>query len=176
MPPQPRERSARKPLPQHDLGAWGAATSGAGAAVLATAATACCVPILAPLIVSVLGVSGAVWAAGLKPYSPYILAGAGLLLGYGFWTVYRRRPLPADVSCPARRPRGVRIVLWTSALLWLVACLLNLLQVVSPQRGYAVSHPDPRGYEVLGEDLEPFRSDFNAEVDHVRAVLLVGPT
>ena len=34
--------------------------------------------------VSVLGVSGAVWAAGLKPYSPYILAGAGLLLAYGF--------------------------------------------------------------------------------------------
>lgn len=116
-----------------DLEAWGAATSGAGAAVLATAATACCAPILAPLIISVLGVSGAVWAAGLKPYSPYILAGAGLLLAYGFWTVYRQPPLPAGSSCPARRPRSVRIVLWVSALLWLVAFLLNVLQIVAPQ-------------------------------------------
>lgn len=38
--------------------------------------------------------------------------------------------------------------------------------------------PDPAtgGYDVLGPDLEPFRSDFNARTDHVRAVLLVGPT
>ena len=35
---------------------------------------------------------------------------------------------------------------------------------------------DPRGYAVLGQDLEPFRSEFNAKTDHVRAVLLVGPT
>lgn len=32
------------------------------------------------------------------------------------------------------------------------------------------------GYEVLGEDLEPFRSAFNAASDRPRAVLLVGPT
>lgn len=32
------------------------------------------------------------------------------------------------------------------------------------------------GYAVLDEDLEPLRADFNAKADHVRAVLLVGPT
>jgi argininosuccinate synthase len=32
------------------------------------------------------------------------------------------------------------------------------------------------GYSLVGEDLERFRSDFNAAKDHVRAVLLVGPT
>lgn len=116
-----------------DLEAWGAATSGAGAAVLATAATACCAPILAPLIVSVLGVGGAIWAAGLEPYSPYILAGAGLLLAYGFRTVYRRRPLPAGASCPARSPRSVRIVLWASGLLWVVALLLNIFRIITPR-------------------------------------------
>lgn len=34
----------------------------------------------------------------------------------------------------------------------------------------------PRPWAVLGADLEPFRSDFNARRDHVRAVLLVAPT
>lgn len=33
-----------------------------------------------------------------------------------------------------------------------------------------------RDYERLDDDLEPFRSDFNEASDHVRAVLLVGPT
>lgn len=40
----------------------------------------------------------------------------------------------------------------------------------------SAAKPDPRGYAVLGSDLEPFRSDFNAKADDVRAVLLVGPT
>ena len=33
-----------------------------------------------------------------------------------------------------------------------------------------------RDYEQLDDDLEPFRSNFNEALDHVRAVLLVGPT
>ena len=32
------------------------------------------------------------------------------------------------------------------------------------------------GYATLEADLDPFRADFNAAQDHVRAVLLVGPT
>ena len=32
------------------------------------------------------------------------------------------------------------------------------------------------GVALVGADFEPFRSDFNAAKDHVRAVLLVGPT
>ncbi|MGH9382311.1 MAG: hypothetical protein ACRD2Z_17130 [Thermoanaerobaculia bacterium] len=45
----------------------------------------------------------------------------------------------------------------------------------------AVSHAgvggeDPQGYQMLGGDLEPFRSAFNRASDHVRAVLLVAPT
>jgi len=117
------------------LRAWGAATSGAGAAVLATAATACCIPVLAPLLVSVLGVSGVVWAAGLKPYSLAILGVSGLLLAYGFWTVYRRRTATAGEVCPTRRPLLVRWVLWFSALLWLLALAVNTLQLLAPRFG-----------------------------------------
>ena len=40
-----------------------------------------------------------------------------------------------------------------------------------------VSADGERGYEVIAaDDLEPFRSAFDANSDHVRLVLLVGPT
>lgn len=107
---------------------WGAVTTSAGAAALATAASACCVPVFAPLFVSVLGVSGAVWAAGLAPYAFPILLLSGLLLGYGFWTVYRPRPGSDDATCPVRRPLPVRAVLWCSAAFWALALGLNVLQ------------------------------------------------
>lgn len=109
----------------------GAAATGAGAVVLATAASACCVPVLAPLLISVLGVSGAVWAAGLEPYSLAILAVAGLLLAFGFWSVYRPRPVIEGAACPVKRPRAPRAVLWIAAAIWLVAFVLNLMQLIA---------------------------------------------
>ncbi|MEE8522535.1 MAG: mercuric transporter MerT family protein [Thermoanaerobaculia bacterium] len=109
------------------LGVAGAAASGAGGALLATLASACCVgPVLAPLVVAVLGASGAAWAAGLKPYSPYLLGGSFLLLVYGFRTVYRRRQECADGTCPAAPARGVRWVLWCAATLWTTSVGFNL--------------------------------------------------
>ncbi len=119
---------------KRDLSAWGAATTGAGAAVLATAAAACCVPILAPLLVSVLGVTGAVWAAGLKPYSLAILAASGALLAFGFWTVYRR-PVAAGQACPAKRPVVVIWTLWLAALLWASALAVNVFQLLASRIG-----------------------------------------
>src|SRR5436309_15767954 len=69
------------------------ASTGVAAAALTVVAAACCVsPVVAPIIVGVLGASGAVWAAGLKPYGWWILAGAFVCLASGFWTVYRPRP------------------------------------------------------------------------------------
>lgn len=52
--------------------------------------------------------------------------------------------------------------------LGIVAC--GFCACASPARSAAP------GYELVGEDLEPFRSAFNAASDDVRAVLLVGPT
>ena len=53
---------------------------------------------------------------------------------------------------------------------------LLLCAVVFSAVEHAASRSDEAPYAVLSSDLEPFRSDFNARTDHVRAVLLVGPT
>jgi hypothetical protein len=109
-------------------GALGAATAGAGSALAAVLASSCCVgPVIAPFIVAVLGASGAAWAAGLKPYSPYILAGSLAFLLYGLWTVYRPRPVCSSEECPPGAGRGVKGVLWLALALWVFAALLNLL-------------------------------------------------
>lgn len=55
-----------------------------------------------------------------------------------------------------------------SLALGLLAC--GLSACVGP------AHSAAPGYEIVGEDLEPFRSAFNAASEDVRAVLLVGPT
>lgn len=112
-------------------GAAGAAVAGAGAAALATAAGACCVPVIAPLIVAVLGAGGAAWAAGLEPYSLAILGVAGALLAYGYRVVYRPTPGAGGESCPVRRPLAPRMVLWLASTLWALAAVLNLAPRVS---------------------------------------------
>src|SRR5262245_25128439 len=117
----------RAPKDLRPRGTLGAAAAGAGSALAAVLATSCCVPILAPLIVAVLGASGAAWAAGLKPYSPYILAGSLVLLLYGLWTVYRPRPACPAEGCPTTGAgRGVKALLWVAVALWTVAALVNL--------------------------------------------------
>jgi mercuric ion transport protein len=130
VPPHDVSRTeAGGPGRARQLGAAGAAVSGAGAALVATAATACCAgPVVAPLIVAVLGASGAAWAAGLKPYSPWLLGGSFLLLAYGFWSVYR---VPKTCDAPAAAARrwsgtAVKSVLWIAAILWLAGVAANL--------------------------------------------------
>lgn len=121
------EATSLRPRRAGALGAAGAAASGAGAALVATAATACCAgPVIAPLVVAVLGASGAAWAAGLKPYSPWLLAGSALMLAFGFWSTYRK---PARCAVPAATSsarnvfaaKAARAVLWLAALMWLLA-------------------------------------------------------
>lgn len=107
-------------------GMLGAAAAGAGSALAAVLASSCCVPVLAPLIVAVLGASGAAWAAGLKPYSPYLLAGSLALLLFGLWTVYKPRPACSLESRPTVAGHGVKAVLWAALALWVLAALLNL--------------------------------------------------
>ena len=112
-------------------GAIASASTGVAAAALTVVTAACCVsPVIAPIIVGVLGASGAVWAAGLKPYGWWILGAAFLCLVYGFWTVYRPRP-----DCAVGESRPARSLwtkigkgsLWFGAACWMTGVMLRIL-------------------------------------------------
>jgi hypothetical protein len=127
--PAARDGSSRRAA--GDVGAVGAATTGVGAALVTLVAGACCVsPVLAPLIVGILGASGAVWVASLKPYGWWILGLAGVALAGGFWTVYRPRHA-CDVGNGANRgrimPRVAKVSLWFGAVCWAAALMLRLV-------------------------------------------------
>lgn len=108
----------------------GAAAVGSGAALGTAAASACCAgPVVAPLMVGVLGAGGAAWAAALKPYAPYMLAGSLLLLLYAFRSAYRRPEacrLDGDQTAEAGAPVWLQLVLWAGAVLWVASLIVNL--------------------------------------------------
>jgi len=110
--------------------AWGAGAGSVGTATAATAAAACCLPVVAPLLVGVLGVSGSIWAASLEPWAPLLLAISGLLLGGGFWSLRSHRPRGDRYHACARGRRRhgpAALLLWIGAVLWAVALVLNIL-------------------------------------------------
>jgi len=112
-------------------GAIATASTGIASALLTVVAGACCVsPVLAPILVGVLGASGAVWAAGLKPYGWWILGASAAFLALGFWSVYRPRP---TCSIADTRPprRGLDLVaklsLWVGAVFWVAGATVRVL-------------------------------------------------
>lgn len=113
------------------VGAIASASTGVAAAALTVVTAACCVsPVIAPIIVGVLGASGAVWAAGLKPYGWWILGAAAACLAYGFWTVYRprRNCAAGDAALSRRRWSTVaKVALWFGAACWMSGVVLRLV-------------------------------------------------
>ncbi len=111
-------------------GTLGAATTGIGGALTTVVATACCAsPVLAPMIVGLVGASGAAWAAGLKPYRGYMLLGSFVMIAGSLWSVYRPRPacsLPAAGFRDKWLPRITKGVVWCAALLWATALVVDL--------------------------------------------------
>lgn len=103
----------------------GSGIAGAGAALASVAASVCC---LGPIAIAVLGVEGAILAAGIKPYREPLLAGSLALLGLAFWGTYRpsageaRRTAQA---CGVGTRRITRFVLWVAAALWVGAVLIQ---------------------------------------------------
>jgi len=94
-----------------------------GSIVAAVGAASCCV---IPFALATIGISGA-WIgnfAALAPYQPYFLGLAVLLLGAGFFVVYRKpRTACADgIYCArAASDRLAKMALWSAAGLVVLA-------------------------------------------------------
>lgn len=116
--------------------AVGTATAGVGAAVTATLASVCCTgPVIAPIVVGLLGATGAAAAAGLKPYTPYLFAASSVMLAIGFRSVYMaRRSCTAATGSSSSIGMSLRIsqaVLWTAAVLWVASVLFTLYSLTA---------------------------------------------
>jgi hypothetical protein len=98
------------------LGGTGGAVS---LSALALAFGVCCA---APWAVTLLGVSGAVLLARLAFIQPYVVAGTLLLLGIGFWFVYRPR---AEAICDVAQRRSLRWLMWIAAVVTLAIDLAS---------------------------------------------------
>ncbi len=100
-----------------------------GSLLGALLASSCCI---APLVLLVLGVSGA-WIANLTalaPYQPLFLLATAGFLGAGFWTVYRRPRVKCEADSYCASPTSGRIVrgaLWIATVLVLAALAVNLV-------------------------------------------------
>lgn len=109
---------------KQDVLQTGSLVGGALAALTSAAASICCI---GPLAIMLLGVNGAIWAAGMKPYRPFLLTVSFVLLGLGFWGFYGRRKTGAGAACSVASRRVGRWVLWVSAVLWSGAVTIQFL-------------------------------------------------
>lgn len=114
--------------------AVGTASAGVGAAVTATLASVCCTgPVLAPIVVGLLGATGAAAAAGLKPYTPYLFVASFAMLAFSFRSVYRARQA-CSVGSTGSIPVSVKIsqaVLWIAAAIWLGSVILTIYSLTA---------------------------------------------
>jgi mercuric ion transport protein len=95
----------------------GAGVGAFGAAVAGLLGGLCCA---GPLVMAVLGATGAWAAVQLAPYRPYLLGTAGVFLVLGFFRAYRPAAACATGrACSGGAPRRVRVLLWLAAALLL---------------------------------------------------------
>lgn len=88
-----------------------------GALLAAVGASLCCV---GPLVFALLGLGAFGVSAVFEPLRPYLLAGAVLLLAFGFYAAYWRRPpacAPDEACAPQDVPRAGRLMLWLMTVL-----------------------------------------------------------
>ena len=99
-----------------------------GGVLTSTAASICCI---GPAGIALLGVNGAIFAAGLKPYRVYLLSGSLVLIGVAFWFGSRSGTAGAQAgtagarACPVPIGRAKKVILWSSAALWVLAVAIQ---------------------------------------------------
>ena len=98
----------------------GTAAGAAGAAGASLAASICCI---GPIAITLLGVQGAILAAGIKPYRPILLSVSAVLLLLAHWSLHR--PIFGGVSCGVAAGGFRKKLVWASTGLWVVALFIQ---------------------------------------------------
>ena len=91
-----------------------------GAVVAALGASACC---LGPLVLAIVGISGAASALALEPYRPHLLVLTAAFLALAFYLIYRRPATPCGPGEACEMPKANRA---GKMLLWLVTLVVVL--------------------------------------------------
>lgn len=92
-------------------------------------ASACC---LGPLVLSLLGVSGAAFAQRFEAWRPYLLVLTYGLLGGAFYLTYRgagKRCAPGEVCEMPRANRLGQVTLWVATAIVVLATLFPIYSV-----------------------------------------------
>lgn len=119
----------RKTTTPSRLPALGAATVGAGAAVTAAIAGACCVgPALAPVFLSILGAGGLIAVSGLRPYTPWLLLLSALMLAFSIRQLFRKTTSAAvcEVNQTSISTRVARVMVIGAGLLWCLSAAYGI--------------------------------------------------
>src|SRR5713226_2315583 len=92
----------------------------AGSVVSGILASACCI---GPLVLGLMGISGAAFAQRFEPFRPYLLVATYALLGGAFYMTYRPQApcSPGDTCEMPRANRFGKAMLWIATLIVVLA-------------------------------------------------------
>lgn len=100
----------------------GALVGASSAALTSVASSICCI---GPLAITLLGVNGAILGAAIKPYRPFLLTAAFLLLAFAYWRIRSSRKGAEGAVCSIRAMRLQKIVLWIGVATWIAAVIIG---------------------------------------------------
>ena len=99
------------------------ALAGASTAALTSMASSICC--IGPLAITLLGVNGAILGAIIKPYRPYLLTAALLLLTFAYWRLKFPRASKNGATCSIKAMRQQKTVLRVGFAIWIAAVLIG---------------------------------------------------
>lgn len=150
------------------MSGWKTTAASLGAMVSSLLTLGCCLPL--PFL-GAAGIAGA--SVFLSAARPWLLGLSAILLGLGFFQVYR------GTKCRARQSRIALIFLGIAAVL--VVLLLLFPQVLAGlladiSRQQEVPAGQPSLFSLTSENFDQLRAAFNKTSGDVRVVLLLSPT
>jgi MerC mercury resistance protein len=150
------------------MSGWKTTTASLGAMVTSLLTLGCCLPL--PFL-GAAGLAGA--SVFLSAARPWLLGLSVILLGVGFFQVYR------GMKCRARQSRIALVLLGLAAvlvvfLLFFPQVLAGLLADISSQQKVPTGQPSL--FILTPENFDQLRTAFNVASEDVRVVLLLSPT